>query len=58
MTLDVLDFIEEKKGFPALIKESQRKRGLSEEIVDEVIGLYKAWVKSKYIHDHFALIHF
>lgn len=45
MTLDVLDFIEEKKGFPALIKESQRKRGLSEEIVDEVIGLYKAWVK-------------
>ncbi len=58
MTLDVLDFIEEKRGFPALIKDSQRKRGLSGEIVDEVIELYRAWVKSKYMHHDLALIAF
>lgn len=45
MTLDVLDFIAEKGGNPEAIRESQRKRGHSVEIVDEVIDSYAAWVK-------------
>ena len=46
MTLDVLDFIESKGGNAEAIRESQRKRGLSVEIVDEVIQMYTDWVKS------------
>lgn len=46
MTLDVLAFIPEKDGIPDEIRESQKKRGLSTEVVDEVIEMYKAWVKS------------
>jgi seryl-tRNA synthetase len=38
MTLDVLHFIESKGGNPNEIRESQRKRGLSVELVDEVIS--------------------
>jgi len=45
MTLDVLSFLADKGGDPAAIKESQRKRGLSEEIVDEVVALYNEWIK-------------
>ncbi|KDQ56895.1 hypothetical protein JAAARDRAFT_158131 [Jaapia argillacea MUCL 33604] len=45
MTLDVLQFIESKGGNPAEIRESQRKRGLSVELVDEVIQMYAEWVK-------------
>lgn len=45
MTLDILDFIPEKEGNPDEIRESQKKRGLSTEVVDEVIQMYKAWVK-------------
>ena len=45
MTLDVLDFIPQKGGNPDAIKESQRKRGNSVEVVDEVIALYDLWVK-------------
>lgn len=37
--LDILDFIVEKGGDPNKIKESQRRRHASEEIVDEVIKL-------------------
>lgn len=44
MTLDVLHFIHEK-GDPDEIRESQRKRGLSEEIVDKVAEKYAEWVK-------------
>ena len=47
MTLDVLHFIDNKGGNAAEIKESQRKRGLSEELVDEVIQMYTDWVKSE-----------
>lgn len=47
MTLDILAFIPEKDGNPELIRESQRKRGDSVEVVDEVIELYKNWVKRK-----------
>ena len=45
MTLDILHFIEAKGGSPDEIRESQRKRGLSDEIVDEVAQMYADWVK-------------
>ena len=47
MTLDVLDFIDKKGGNSELIRESQRKRGLPVEIVDEVIKIYSDWVSSE-----------
>jgi len=47
MTLDVTTFIAEKEGDPESIRESQKKRGNSVELVDEVIALYKEWVKGK-----------
>ena len=34
----------DKGGDPQLVKDSQRKRGASEELVDEVLNLYKNWV--------------
>jgi hypothetical protein len=46
MTLDVLHFIDAKGGNAEEIRESQRKRGLSVELVDEVISMYNEWVKS------------
>ena len=45
MTLDVLLFIDAKGGNSESIRESQRKRGLSAEIVDEVVAMYNEWVK-------------
>jgi seryl-tRNA synthetase len=48
MTLDVLTFLSEKGGDPEVIKESQRKRGHSVEIVDEVISMYSDWVKREH----------
>ena len=39
--LDILDFITERGGDPEKIRQSQRKRHASEEIVDEVIVLYE-----------------
>lgn len=46
MTLDVTTFITEKDGDPEAIKESQKKRGHSVELVDEIIALYKDWTHS------------
>ena len=46
MTLDILHFVQGKGGNPDEIRESQRKRGHSEEIVDEVAQMYADWVKS------------
>ena len=46
MTLDVLHFIDNKGGNAEEIRESQKKRGLSVELVDEVIQMYADWVKS------------
>jgi seryl-tRNA synthetase len=51
MTLDVLYFIDSKGGNAAEIRESQKKRGHSVEIVDEVIQMYADWVKSE-LHKH------
>ena len=48
MTLDILSFIDTKGGNSAEIKESQKKRGLSVELVDEIIQMYADWVKSKF----------
>ncbi|KAK7683845.1 hypothetical protein QCA50_013223 [Cerrena zonata] len=48
MTLDVLSFIDNKGGNAEEIRESQRKRGLSVELVDEVIQMYTDWVKMDY----------
>ncbi|KZT08176.1 serine-tRNA ligase [Laetiporus sulphureus 93-53] len=45
MTLDVLHFLDNKGGNAEEIRESQRKRGLPVEIVDEVIQMYVDWVK-------------
>lgn len=45
MTLDVISFIDSKGGNAEEIRESQRKRGESVELVDEVIQMYAEWVK-------------
>jgi hypothetical protein len=39
--LDIADFIVEKGGNPQKVKESQKRRYASEEVVDEVIALYE-----------------
>jgi len=46
MTLDVLQFIDNKGGNAEEIRESQRKRGHPVELVDEIIQMYSDWVKS------------
>jgi seryl-tRNA synthetase len=38
--LQVEDFIEERGGDPNRIKESQRRRGASVELVDEIVALW------------------
>ncbi|KAJ7756990.1 hypothetical protein B0H16DRAFT_1371045 [Mycena metata] len=45
MTLDILHFIDAKGGNSEEIRDSQRKRGHSVELVDEIIQMYAAWVK-------------
>jgi hypothetical protein len=49
MTLDILSFIDNKGGNAEEIRESQRKRGHSVELVDEIIQMYTDWVKSAFI---------
>ncbi|CCX06542.1 Similar to Serine--tRNA ligase, cytoplasmic; acc. no. O14018 [Pyronema omphalodes CBS 100304] len=46
--LDVFSFIEERGGNPELIRESQRKRHASVEIVDEIIALFEECKKARY----------
>lgn len=46
MTLDITQFIDSKGGNAEDIRESQRKRGHSVELVDEIIQMYADWVKS------------
>ncbi|KAJ3511276.1 hypothetical protein NLJ89_g4192 [Agrocybe chaxingu] len=48
MTLDILSFIDSKGGNAEEIRESQRKRGHSIELVDEIIQMYADWVKMDY----------
>ena len=46
--LDVNDFIVERGGNPELIRESQRRRFASVEVVDEVIALFEDHRRSAY----------
>ncbi|RHZ68369.1 hypothetical protein Glove_295g32 [Diversispora epigaea] len=46
--LDLNLFQVDKGGDPELIRKSQRKRGASVELVDEVIGLYDVWRKARF----------
>ncbi|ODQ55641.1 cytoplasmic serine-tRNA ligase Srs1 [Saitoella complicata NRRL Y-17804] len=46
--LDINLFQVEKGGDPEMIKESQRKRGASVELVDEIIALYKEWTAVRF----------
>ena len=46
MTLDITSFIDSKGGNAEEIRESQRKRGHSVELVDEIIQMYTDWVRS------------
>jgi seryl-tRNA synthetase len=48
MTLDITSFIDSKGGNAEEIRESQRKRGHSVELVDEIIQMYADWVKSAF----------
>jgi seryl-tRNA synthetase len=47
MTLDVISFIDSKGGNAEEIRQSQRKRGESVELVDEIVQMYADWVKSE-----------
>ncbi|KAF7343457.1 Serine-tRNA ligase [Mycena venus] len=49
---DILDFIDSKGGNSDAIRESQRKRGHSVELVDEVIQMYAVWGKVEYDAAH------
>jgi len=46
--LDINLFRVNKGGNPDLIKESQKKRGASVEIVDEIVDLDNQWVKGTF----------
>ncbi|XP_076895502.1 serine--tRNA ligase isoform X2 [Bidens hawaiensis] len=46
--LDLNLFREEKGGNPEIIRESQRRRGASVEVVDEIIHLDKEWRQRKF----------
>lgn len=47
--LDINLFLEERGGEPELIRESQRRRHESVEIVDEIIALYEDWKTSTFL---------
>ncbi|KAI9797538.1 MAG: Cytosolic seryl-tRNA synthetase [Piccolia ochrophora] len=46
--LDVLDFIAERGGNPTKIRESQRQRYASEDLVDQIVALYEDHRRTKY----------
>lgn len=45
MGIDILDLIDTKGGNSEVVRESQRRRNASVEVVDECINMYQAWVK-------------
>ncbi|KAG5513187.1 hypothetical protein PMAC_001557 [Pneumocystis sp. 'macacae'] len=49
--LDIYLFLSEKGGDPEKIKESQKKRGSSVEIVDQILVLYKSWTAERFVLD-------
>jgi len=46
--LDINLFRQAKGGDPAILKKSQRARGLPEEIIDEIIQLDNEWIKKSF----------
>lgn len=46
--LDITDFIAERGGDPERIRESQRRRGESVEIVDEIVRMFEDHRKTNY----------
>ncbi|KAF9926039.1 Cytosolic seryl-tRNA synthetase [Mortierella alpina] len=46
--LDINLFLEERGGNPELVRESQRKRHASVEIVDEIIDRYEDWKSARF----------
>ncbi|KAF9968238.1 Cytosolic seryl-tRNA synthetase [Mortierella alpina] len=46
--LDINLFLEERGGNPELVRESQRKRHASVELVDEIIAQYEDWKSARF----------
>ncbi|KAK9470892.1 uncharacterized protein V1510DRAFT_421779 [Dipodascopsis tothii] len=46
--LDIYQFLEDRGGDPEAIRKSQKARGDSVEIVDEIIADYKEWTKVRF----------
>ncbi|KAL6017354.1 Cytosolic seryl-tRNA synthetase [Candidozyma auris] len=46
--LDINAFLVEKGGDPEKIKASQKKRGASVELVDEIVADYKNWTRIRF----------
>ncbi|KAF9371929.1 Cytosolic seryl-tRNA synthetase, partial [Podila verticillata] len=46
--LDINLFLEDRGGEPELIRESQRRRHESVELVDEIIALYEDWKTTRF----------
>jgi seryl-tRNA synthetase len=46
--LDINLLLEERGGNPEMVKESQKRRGGSVEIIDEIIAEYKEWTACMY----------
>ncbi|RUS29367.1 Seryl-tRNA synthetase N-terminal domain-containing protein, partial [Jimgerdemannia flammicorona] len=46
--LDINLLLDDKGGNPDIVRESQRRRGAPVETVDQVIALYKEWVKIRF----------
>ncbi|TEB25512.1 seryl-tRNA synthetase [Coprinellus micaceus] len=57
MTLDLLHFIDNKGGNAEEIRESQRRRGLSVELVDEIIQMYADWLNNALSNPFLASLH-
>jgi seryl-tRNA synthetase len=50
MGIDYLDLIDSRGGNAEAVRESQRRRNDSVELVDECIGMYEAWNKRGCTH--------
>lgn len=48
--LDINLLLEERGGNVEMVKESQKRRGGSVEIIDEIIAEYKEWTARTYIY--------
>ena len=54
--LDINLLREDRGGNPELVRESQRRRFASVELVDEVIALDKEWITGRHTRDLFAVL--